>query len=186
MDHPFLSVRKLRDACDEKLQMCLTAESICKMTRSDRTLLACRRDARIANEEARRNVARYADRIGLLLELIDHAPLLEHGDTWSKVLLGEDIDLSDLVQRLSATADALRAEKVEFDRTETRSASSSYSDYSDSSTRSESPSRDRGRKERSDTEESDTEESDTETTHTSEGTASEDTETPPKCAKRRR
>ena len=154
MDHRFRSQRTALAAAREGLSLAGDVLALAAMSAEDRARTIERRDPDVANPEARSALARRSGRLGLLLTDLDAAckqagtadePAFEiFARPWAAFLrLGGAADaaaLDGLRALLEQVARGLRARRdalalVEEDAGD---ASSSYSDYSDSETESDS------------------------------------------------
>ena len=138
MDHPFLSQREELNNVKKGIGLLQDIFTILTMNETDKMCLIRRVDDEIENDAIRDSVCRHSTRLGLLLRDVDNIVKKDfhsrYGAMWSSFLRGGKEIPSSLLTDIEHLESDLKAKKDLMEETEMDDRSSSYSDYSASST----------------------------------------------------
>lgn len=148
MNHLFPTKRHILASLREAETLVEDLCSICAATPADHALLLARRDPEVSDESLRDVCKRRSARMGMLLEDLD--ALLtsserddgswaqRHVKAWAALLSSQTRASQEMLDDLASTQTSLRAHIERLAPLEYDDTSSSYSDYSDSDTSSDS------------------------------------------------
>lgn len=142
MEHPFKSTREEISKLREGIKIMEDIMSILAMGEENRRLISRRMDAKIENPCVRSAVMRRSCRLGILLEDLDGLVRCnaseKYGGEWEDFLVGGKEVSSSFRESLSKLYASVREKSSALNEAERESEPSSPSDYSASSTESES------------------------------------------------
>jgi hypothetical protein len=138
MEHPFFTKRHELERAREGLALAADVTALAALSAADLEVVRSRRDPMVGDEGTRAVLARRAGRLGMLLEDLDAVGGTEiaktHGAAWGAYWQHGTAMPAAFGDAVQAAADKIESMRTGMQSLEADDASSSYSDYSDSST----------------------------------------------------